>query len=388
MRIAFVNSSIEGYGGIERRILELGDRLRKKGHEVFYYAWYYDPDACDERYKTHVVKQMPTGFLVRVLDRAFHSRIGAFPPNLVGIPISAFTNIFLLSSSIRDCGPDFVFLSSGRHFAGLLTRIRRTRLICYFVIESLSNASILGKMMRPFERYTVTKSICFSNSRYLASHVMSRFGVDNVKPLYGGGGWARFYTGPRMDDGKTLLYFARFSPERFRTHTFLLSVLRLLSRSDVRLILAGGLRKGLEPYIEELRRIISAFRLDERVDLVTNVHEDGAPKLYSRATLYVDPNVYDYSNSIVEALEAGVPALVRGEGGQAELVTPGETGFHLGPHPEEWARCIEMLLEKPDLISAMSSKARLKARDFSWDKAAEILEAEMLRQLRHSRDSA
>ncbi len=387
MRIAFVNSSIDEYGGVERGILELGGRLRRKGHEVLYYSWYYDDAHSDERYKDHVVRQTWLGPISRLVTRTFHRHIGNVSPNLMGVPFSVLTNVPLLTKAICESRPDFIYLPVGHSLAGLVAKVHRTQLVCYFAYfpAILTTESVLSKLMRPFERYTVTNSICFANSKYLASYIMKRLGVDNIKALHPGGNTSRFSTIQKEDDGKTLLHFARFSPEKWRGHSFLLRLLCLLSGSDVRLILAGGLRRGLEPYLQRLASTIRKFDLKDRVELVTNVPEDQVPRLYSRATLYVDPNAYDYSMSIVEALAAGVPALVRSEGGQAEPVVHGETGFYVSGNLEDWACSIRMLLGSPDLISRMSSKARLRAREFSWDRAADKLESEMLRVKRTNR---
>lgn len=384
MRIAFLNSSIDEYGGIQRRMIELGERLERKGHQVVYYSWHYDRKRSDERYKEHIVKEMPLGFLVRSANKAFHARIGSAPPNFFGIPISALTNALLVMAAIRDCRPDFVYLSSGHALAGFVAKIYRTRLICYYVIETFSYDSILTKFMWPFERYTARHSVPFTNSQFFAAYLRKRLAIQNVNVMYGGGNISNRYKIRRKDDGRTLLYLARFSPERRRAegHNFLLKTLSLVSDSDVRLILAGGLRKGLERHLGNLKKTANRLGLQGRVEFVTNIGRRGALELYSKATIYVDPNAYDYSISIVEALEAGVPVLTRKEGGQAELVTDGETGFHLGRSPEEWAGAISSLLKNPTLISEMSNNAKLSARNFSWDRASEILESRMLTYLK------
>ncbi len=380
MKIAFVNSSLDEYGGIEQRMIELGNRLKGRGHEVLYYSWYYDPNSCDQRYKTHIVRQMRLGSLARVLVRSFHKRIGNFAPNFAGIPLSIFTNVPLIIMTVLDCRPDFVYLSAGHSFAGFVTRMQRTRLVCYYVMESLSDGSILRKLMGIFERYTASNSVSFANSEFLASYVKNRLGVQQVEPLYGGGGYVVEFSNYRTRHNENcLLYLARFSPEKFQAHIFLLRVLRSIQRSDVKLILAGGLRKGLEPLLERLRGTIREFGLEDRVELITNVPQHLLLELYSRATIYVDPNVYDYSISIVDALAAGVPAFARNEGGQAEPVSHGETGFLLGADPEEWARRIEVLLANTELLSKMSQRAKERAKDFSWDRGAKILESAMLR---------
>jgi len=380
VRIAFLNSSIDEFGGVERGILELGERLRNKGHEVLYYTWYYDDEKTDSRFKTQVVKQMSIGFIARPFTNFFHTRIGNVSPNFMGIPISIFTNVPLITKAVLDSRPDFVYIPAGHSLAGFAAGILRTGLVCYYAYFPviLTSESILAKVMRSFEKYTVEHSICFSNSNYLASFIMSNLGAGPVRGLHNGGNVRRFAKVPRKDDGRTLLFFARFSPEKAEGHNFLLSVMTLLSKSDVKLILAGGLRKGLEPYLESLRERIEELDLEGKVMLMTNVREEDVPELYSKATLYVDPNSYDYSMSIVEAQSAGIPALVRREGGQSEPVADGETGYHLSEHPREWADCINTLLGKRKLIRAMGARARVRAKEFTWDRAAERLESALL----------
>jgi len=360
-------------------MIELGKRLRSRGHEVFYYCWYHNPHETFDSYKKYKVNQTLFGSLAKSVSRV--TRNGSVAPSLAGVALSSFTNVPLMIKSISDIRPDFIYLPVGHTFAGLVAKACRTGLICYYgsFPTILTNDSILTLLLRPFEKHTIRSSIVFVNSHYLGSFIRRRLDVDNLSVLHPGADIRRFSSVRRADEGRTLLYVGRFSVEKWNGHNFLLEITRqLLGKLDAKLVLVGGLREGHEPYLARLGTRIRELNLQNNVQVVVNASDDQVTRIYSSATIYADPNVYDYSIAVVEALAAGLPVVVRNEGGQSEPIVHGETGFRLNSNKEQWVKCIEAMLTRPNMISSMSRKARERAKAFSWDRAAEKLESRII----------
>jgi phosphatidylinositol alpha 1,6-mannosyltransferase len=70
---------------------------------------------------------------------------------------------------------------------------------------------------------------------------------------------------------------------------------------------------------------------------------------------------------VLEAFASGVPAVVTGSGGPKYTVRHGHTGF-VAYNFDEFVAFTAMLMEQPDLLSAMRSAARQQALTTSWDR--------------------
>jgi glycosyltransferase involved in cell wall biosynthesis len=117
------------------------------------------------------------------------------------------------------------------------------------------------------------------------------------------------------------------------------------------------------------------------------VPKDDLITLYSHATLFVCPSVYEPFGIInLEAMACETPVVASAVGGIPEVVVDGETGT-LVPfearggvdfeplHPESFARdlaaAVNALLEDPERLEAMAKRSRERVeRTFSWASVA------------------
>ncbi|MGH9309324.1 MAG: glycosyltransferase, partial [Vicinamibacterales bacterium] len=109
--------------------------------------------------------------------------------------------------------------------------------------------------------------------------------------------------------------------------------------------------------------------------------------LYTHAAIFVCPSVYEPFGIInLEAMACETPVVASAVGGIPEVVDHGETGLLVPPeaigpteveprHPEQFSRdlaaALNVLIDDPDLRSAMGAKARARVEQlFSWTSIA------------------
>jgi glycosyltransferase involved in cell wall biosynthesis len=136
-----------------------------------------------------------------------------------------------------------------------------------------------------------------------------------------------------------------------------------------RLIIAGG--KGW--LYEETLAEVNAQGLNDRVLFVGFVDDQDLPALYSDAMLFVFPSLYEgFGLPILEAMSCGVPVVVSNASCMPEVA--GEAALVLPPQDEEaWTAAIRDLLDDPNRRAQMVAGGFLRARQFSWKRAAEQL---------------
>ncbi len=135
------------------------------------------------------------------------------------------------------------------------------------------------------------------------------------------------------------------------------------ARSSANLILVGPGhdRRALES-------LANSFGISGRVQFVGAVEN---PEDYLRgADVFVLPSVAEgMSNSLLEAMASGLPAVVSGIGGNTDLVRDGENGrLVMTGTAEEWSSTLLDLLRNPDQArkQGLAGRARIEA-DYALD---------------------
>lgn len=99
----------------------------------------------------------------------------------------------------------------------------------------------------------------------------------------------------------------------------------------------------------------------------------GMARLYSAADVFVAPSILEnLPNTVMESMACGTPCVAFDQGGMADLIEHGQTGYLARPHePEELARGIVWVLENGDRRRELSAEARQKVeREFALEKVA------------------
>jgi glycosyltransferase involved in cell wall biosynthesis len=138
-------------------------------------------------------------------------------------------------------------------------------------------------------------------------------------------------------------------------------------RKDVHLVLAGSagwLNDHIQPTIIDLR-------LETQVHRIGYVEENDLPVVYSLATVFAYPSLYEgFGLPVVEAMQCGAPVLTSNvsalpeiAGNAAVLVTPTDI--------DHIAEGLSHLLESADLRAELRTRGYQRAQMFSWDRCAQ-----------------
>ncbi|MEF2231552.1 MAG: glycosyltransferase family 1 protein [Pseudodesulfovibrio sp.] len=139
------------------------------------------------------------------------------------------------------------------------------------------------------------------------------------------------------------------------------------TRTDLPLVVVGWGGWGDPGFQEELQRL----RLRDRVFLPGYLDDETLAALYSGATAFVYPSLYEgFGLPALEAMACGCPVLCSGvaslpevAGGAALLAEPGD--------PEQWAHNMDAIAYNTELRGQLVRAGRERASCFSWRRAAE-----------------
>lgn len=96
------------------------------------------------------------------------------------------------------------------------------------------------------------------------------------------------------------------------------------------------------------------------------------PLVYDAAEIYLtSPNVDCMPASILECFQAGLPVVATRAGGIAYMIEHGETGMLVDINDDAaMAECVFRLLEDPDLVQRMTTRAHDEVKQFGWSEVA------------------
>ncbi len=120
--------------------------------------------------------------------------------------------------------------------------------------------------------------------------------------------------------------------------------------------------------VREIRHKIKELGLSPRVTLLGNILDrDRLKRIYAAADLFIFPSLYDTCGLVVrEAAAMHTPSLMLAGSTAASAVQDGVDGFLSPAGKEEYARCIVSLMEQPELIAKVGTKAS-KTISRSWE---------------------
>ena len=162
----------------------------------------------------------------------------------------------------------------------------------------------------------------------------------------------------RLPDGATTIVLpARLT--RWKGHTVMLEALARLERRDVYLVLVGA-DTGKSRFRKELVARAEALGIVERIRIAG--HCDDMPAALMLAEIVVNPSVEPepFGRTVIEAQAMGRPVVVSDQGGTAETVEHGVTGWRVPPaDPVALAHTLDAILRMtPDERAAFGAYAR------------------------------
>ncbi len=154
---------------------------------------------------------------------------------------------------------------------------------------------------------------------------------------------------------------------RRRVDRLIAAAAGLLERYDAHLVVAGPARGQLDVAAEAER-----FGIADRVKMIGYVADEDLPALYTAATCFAWPSIYEgFGLPPLEALACGTPTVVAEAGslpevvGDAALKVPDETGA--------LAAALERLLGDHALRESLRRLGPEQAARFSWRRTAESM---------------
>lgn len=143
------------------------------------------------------------------------------------------------------------------------------------------------------------------------------------------------------------------------------------TRANYPLVIAGRPHLAGHPLYPDPRPTIDKLGVRNTVRLVGEIDDADKPALYSGATLFVWPSLYEgFGIPVLEAMACGVPVITSNSSSLPEVV--GDTGRLVSPNDvAEIAQAIAQLLDDRAAREDLRARALARAGTFSWDRVAE-----------------
>ncbi len=175
--------------------------------------------------------------------------------------------------------------------------------------------------------------------------------------------------GKRSAEPIIILSTSRLTPRKGIHHlieAFALACGKSAKSVELHLIGEGEQKPVLEERVKTLGIV-------DRVKFIGRVEHEHLFAYYQRSHAFVLPSKNEgMSNSALEALASGLPLIVSGTGGMAELVTDNVNGLFVDPeNTESFAAALIRIADEPELASRLGTESRSRAELRSWSQVAQ-----------------
>ncbi len=171
---------------------------------------------------------------------------------------------------------------------------------------------------------------------------------------------------------KFLLYLGGFDQRKnVRVIVEAFAHLSDLYAAGYRLALAGVILGEDSAFFPNPQRIARQAGLpDDALCLVGRIAEEDKPALYSAASVFLFPSLYEgFGLPPLEAMACGAPVVASNAASLPEIV--GSAGILAGPHDARaWADAIRAVVTDPVQRAEMRERGLAQAAKFSWTRAA------------------
>ena len=374
MKIVLVLPHLTRIGGAARYAWELGEFLIGKGDEVVIVSLYTD----EKLYNSQKIK------IINLADRTFLPQSIKFWTNLQSIREK-------LSNVVKKEKPNLVLFN---HFPSTLLAQKFDQipvLCCPQDVELLysdtyiKNLSVFTRIFwiffRLFVRYddkTKWKNfdhvIC--NSNFSGKKLLDKYNVKATL-VYPGANTQVFLPMKKNLEEKTILLVA---DGRVRRADFALKNIKKIldKRKDFRIWIVGG----IGDYDVELKNFVKKEKMENFVTFFGRVSDSKLRELYAQAHIFIMlQRIQPFGLVFTEAMSCGTPVVACKPGGTEEIIEDGETGFLIDEYDGEMLnKCIEKILDKPELSVSMGLKGRQKVKEEfesskQYDKMRDLLQS-------------
>jgi len=377
MKIVLVLPHLTRIGGAARYAWELGEFLTGKGDEVVIVSLYTD----EKLYNSQKIK------IINLADRTFLPQSIKFWTNLQSIREK-------LSNIVKKERPNLVLFN---HFPSTLLAQKFDQIpvfCCPQDVELLysdtyiKNLSvftrIFWKFFRLFVRYddkakwkNFDHVIC--NSNFSGKKLLDKYNVKATL-VYPGANTQMFLPMEKNLEEKTILLVA---DGRVRRADFALKNIKKIldKRKDFRIWIVGG----IGDYDVELKNFVKKEKMENFVTFFGRVSDSKLRELYAQAHIFIMlQKIQPFGLVFTEAMSCGTPVVACKPGGTEEIIEDGKTGFLIDEYDGEMLnKCIEKILDKPELSVSMGLKGRQKVKEEfesskQYDKLRDLLQSWIL----------
>lgn len=155
--------------------------------------------------------------------------------------------------------------------------------------------------------------------------------------------------------------------KRKNLDTVLISFARITMRfPQLYLVLAGNMQWGGST----IRELARELRLEDKVKFPGYIEEEDLPSVIHCAKSLLYLSKYEgFGFPVLEGMSCGTPVICSPTSSMPEL--GGDAVLYADPHdPEQIAKAMISLLEKPELARQLREKGLEQAKQFSWKKTA------------------
>lgn len=400
MKILIVHYRYYEWGGPERYLFNVTERLEAAGHQVIpfsvqhpdnrqhQYAQFFAPAIGSSGAKRFNDQALTPGVIWRKLERTFYS--GSVEERLGALIDEVQPDVMYALQYLRHLSPS-VLVAAKRRGIPVVSRISDYELVCPEA-HLLRNGRICEECIEQRSLWPSVRHGCVKNSRVqslvnvLASGYHGMRGyldlIDRIvtpsrivmqKLVEGGFAPERltllptfvdvekFRTGPTPPSGRnTILYLGQLRPEKgvdvlIRAWSGLRGE---AAQARVRLVIVGS---GPTAYETQLRELAAG---NTTIEFTGAMPVKAVPQLFHNARASVVPSVWyeNLPNSLLESYASGTPVIASSVGSLAEVVTDGETGWTFPAGSEEGlAACLRHALVSTSGLDAMGVRARTRA---------------------------
>ena len=202
---------------------------------------------------------------------------------------------------------------------------------------------------------------------------VSEFTTSEIQSICPGACVSTIYEAPFLapsdsaSEGKYFLFVGTLEPRK--NLATLLKAYRLYLDSNegtLPLKICGGKGWGLPA----MRELIARLDLDDHVELEGYVTDAELPDLYRNARALLMPSLYEgFGLPIVEAYSQSTPVVTSSRGAMCEVA--GDAALLVDPENiEQIASALTTMTQDIGTVRVLQQKAGLRAKEFSWDLAA------------------
>jgi glycosyltransferase involved in cell wall biosynthesis len=243
--------------------------------------------------------------------------------------------------------PEFLTPESARYYGQIHRAVERADHI--ITDSNWTRDDVLNQLEVPPERVTTV----YLAAKPVYRPITNRQGVRRVVMRYG-------------LPSDFIIFVGTLEPRK-NVPTLLKAFYHLRERDyDVHLAIVG--RKGW--LYEEVFSTLTQLKLTEHVHFLENVPDTDLAQLYNGAHCLTLPSYYEgFGLPPLEAMACGTPVVISDRASLPEVV--GDAGLLVDPDsPEALSEALARVLDDSELSADLGQRGLMRARQFSWAKAA------------------